>query len=287
MPPPDQYAVIGNPIDHSKSPQIHAAFAAQTGQAVEYGRILGEPGRFAAQVRGFFATGGRGLNVTVPFKEEARRLADQCSLRAESAGAANILIRLADGRLAGDNTDGVGLVRDLVDNQGVTLIGRSLLLLGAGGAARGVLRPLLEAQPARLVIANRTAAKALALAATLGKLSAVRGCGLDALAGECFEIIINGTAAGLGGQTPEIPDDCLVPGGVTYDMMYADRPTAFVRWGRAHRAALALDGLGMLVEQAAESFFLWRGVRPETEAVIQMLRPTSMGESSHSGRAVP
>ena len=269
----DQYAVIGNPIGHSKSPQIHAAFAAQTGQVLTYGRLLGEPGHFVEQVRGFFAAGGRGLNVTVPFKEEAWRLADERSPRADSAGAANTLIPLTDGRLRADNTDGVGLVRDLTQNHRVTLSGRHILLLGAGGASRGVLRPLLESAPARLLIANRTATKARALAAELAALGPVQGCGLEELAGAHFDLILNGTAAGLEGEVPALPDDCLRPGGTTYDMMYADRPTAFVQWGRAHGAAQALDGLGMLVEQAAEAFFLWRGVRPETGPVLQQLRP--------------
>ena len=272
----DRYAVIGNPIEHSKSPQIHAAFAAQTGQELEYGRILGESERFDEQVREFLAGDGRGLNVTVPFKEPAWRLADERSPRAESAGAANTLILLPDGRIRADNTDGVGLVRDLRENHGVTLEGRSLLLLGAGGASRGVVRPLLEERPARLLIANRTASKAIELARDLSGLGPVEGCGLDALAGRRFDLIINGTAAGLQDRVPDIPDNCLNlhahGGGVTYDMMYADRPTAFVRWGREHGADLALDGLGMLVEQAAESFYLWRGVRPQTGPVIRLLR---------------
>ena len=270
----DRYAVIGNPIEHSKSPQIHAAFAQQTGQELEYGRILGEPDRFAEQVCSFFAGNGKGLNVTVPFKEQAWRLADERSPRAESAGAANTLILMPDGRIRADNTDGVGLVRDLKANHGVNLTGLSLLLLGAGGASRGVVRPLLEERPARLLIANRTATKAVALAQELSALGPVQGCGLEPLAGQRFEVIVNGTAAGLQDRVPAIPDDCLIPGGVTYDMMYSDRPTAFVRWGRSHGAELALDGLGMLVEQAAESFFLWRGVRPETGRVIELLRPS-------------
>ncbi len=209
----------------------------------------------------------------MPFKERTWALADERSPRAESAGAANTLIPLAHGRLRADNTDGVGLVRDLTHNHGVQLTGRSILLLGAGGASRGVVRPLLEEHPRRLLIANRTAAKARGLAADLAELGPVKGCGLDAIAGQHFDLIINGTAAGLGGQLPDIPDDCLRPGGVSYDMMYADRPTAFVRWGRERGAAQALDGLGMLVEQAAESFYLWRGVRPETGSVIQSMRP--------------
>jgi len=266
----DRYAVIGNPIAHSKSPQIHAAFAAQTGQDMAYGRILGQD--FEQDVRDFIAAGGKGLNVTVPFKEQAWRLVDERSARAELAGAVNTLILLPDGRLRGDNTDGIGLVRDLRDNHGFALEARRILVLGAGGAARGVLRPLLDARPAQLLIANRTAAKALDLAGRFKAVGPVSGCGLDALAGRQFDLVINATAAGLEGEVPPVPDDCLVPGGWTYDMMYGNQPTAFCRWGEAHGATRALDGLGMLVEQAAESFFLWRDVHPDSQAVIRLLR---------------
>jgi len=269
----DRYAVIGNPIEHSKSPFIHQAFARQTGEEIEYGRILGDLDHFEEDVRRFFADGGKGLNVTVPFKERAFRLADRLGERARSAGAVNTLALQADGALLGENTDGVGLVRDLVVNHGFRFTGRRVLLLGAGGASRGVARPLLEQHPAELVIANRTASKAETLAAGLQGLEApVHGCGLDALEGERFDLIVNGTAAGLKGELPAIPDDCLASGGWVYDMMYGAEPTAFVRWGRAHGAEKALDGLGMLVEQAAESFFIWRGVRPETAPVIEALR---------------
>jgi shikimate dehydrogenase len=268
----DRYAVIGNPIAHSKSPQIHAAFARQTGQDLVYDRILGSRDDFAGDVRRFVAEGGRGLNVTVPFKEEAFALADERSERAQAAGAVNTLIVLEGGRLRGDNTDGVGLVRDLCCNHRFMLEGARVLLLGAGGASRGALRPLLAERPAALVIGNRTAAKAVELAATAAGLGAVEGCGLPELAGRRFDLIVNGTAAGLQGELPALPDDCLADGGWVYDMMYGTEPTAFVRWGLAHGAAKALDGLGMLVEQAAESFFLWRGVQPDTAPAIDALR---------------
>ncbi len=266
----DRYAVIGNPIEHSKSPQIHTAFAEQTHQDLEYGRILGS--NFEQDARRFFAEGGLGLNITVPFKEEAWRLADERSERAELAGAVNTLIPLPGGRLLGDNTDGVGLVTDLQSNHGCVLAGAEILLLGAGGASRGVLRPLLEAQPKRLVIANRTAPKAVALAKQAAPFGVVEGCGLDGLSDQRFDLIINGTSAGLKGQAPNIPNEILKAAGWTYDMMYGEEPTAFVRWGQAQGASKAMDGLGMLVEQAAESFFLWRGVRPDTGPVIRMLR---------------
>ena len=266
----DRYAVIGNPIAHSRSPEIHAAFARQTGQDMSYERILGSPDHFEDEVRRFAEEGGRGMNVTVPFKERAFRLADELSERAERAGAVNTL-SFEGGRILGDNTDGAGLVRDLGCNHRFDFAGSRILLLGAGGASRGVLFPLLEEGPAELVIANRTASKAEALA-RLAADPRVFGCGLDALAGRRFDLIVNGTAAGLQGEVPAIPEDCLAPGGWTYDMMYGREPTAFVRWGERHGAARALDGLGMLVEQAAESFRLWRGVMPDTGPVIAALR---------------
>ena len=268
----DRYAVIGNPIAHSKSPLIHAAFARQTGQDLVYDRILGSRDDFAGDVRRFVADGGKGLNVTVPFKEEAFALTDERTERAEAARAANTLIVLRDGRLRGDNTDGVGLVRDLCCNHRFMLAGARVLLLGAGGASRGVLRRLLAERPAALVIGNRTAAKAVELAGTAAGLGPVEGCGLAGLAGRRFDLVVNGTAAGLQGEVPAIPDDCLANGGWVYDMMYGAEPTAFVRWGLAHGAAKSLDGLGMLVEQAAESFFRWRGVYPDTGPVIDALR---------------
>jgi shikimate dehydrogenase len=268
----DKYAVIGNPIKHSRSPEIHAAFARQTDEAIEYGRILGSLEDFAGDVRRFLAEGGRGLNVTVPFKEKAWRLANELSPRAHTAGAVNTLIRLEDNSLRGDNTDGAGLVRDLTVNQGFRLLGKRILMLGAGGAVRGVMRPLLEQQPRRVIIANRTAVKAYSLATGLSQYGPVAGCGFDELEGMQFDLIVNGTAAGLSGEVPAIPGDILAKGGWCYDMLYSREATAFQCWGREQQAARSLDGLGMLVEQAAESFNLWRGILPETAPVIAMLR---------------
>jgi shikimate dehydrogenase len=273
----DRYAVIGNPIAHSKSPRIHLELARQTGQDVEYGRILGTPDDFAGDLGRFFAGGGRGLNVTVPFKEAAWRLATERSPEAERAGAVNTLTRTEAGGLRGDNTDGVGLVRDLTVNHGFEFAGKRLLLLGAGGAARGVLWPLLETGPGELVIVNRSAHKAVALAEAAAQDGPVTGCGLDGLAGKRFDLIVNATSAGLGGEVPAIPPSCLAAGGWTYDMVYGDQPTPFCRWGSEQGAARALDGLGMLVEQAAESFFLWRGLRPDTSPVIALLRVEMRG----------
>lgn len=268
----DHYAVMGHPISHSKSPFIHGRFASQTGQQVAYRAIHVQPGHFPAAVEDFRADGGRGLNVTLPFKEEAWSLADERQPRAERAGAVNTLWFETDGRLVGDNTDGEGLVRDLRDNWSVALTGRRVLLLGAGGAARGVLGAVLAEGPDELVVANRTPGRADALVADWPEEAPLRGCGFDGVGEQAFDVIVNATSASLDGRVPSIPDTALAPGGCCYDMMYADRPTAFVEWGRARGAALSLDGLGMLVEQAAESFYLWRGVRPATAPVIEELR---------------
>jgi len=268
---PDQYAVMGNPIAHSKSPRIHTLFAAQTGQNLEYRALLVEPGGFATAAQAFRDAGGKGLNVTVPFKQDAWVFADLLSARAERAGAVNTLIFRPDG-IWGDNTDGPGLVRDLTINHRCLLAGKQILLLGAGGAARGVLQPLLAEQPAQLVIANRTVEKALGLALRFNDLGSVSACGFTELAGRRFDLIINATAAGLQAAVPSLPGDVLATEGWCYDLMYGQEPTAFVRWGREQGAVQSLDGLGMLVEQAAESFHLWRGVWPETAAVIAALR---------------
>jgi shikimate dehydrogenase len=268
----DRYAVMGNPIGHSKSPLIHSRFAAQTGQQLVYEAILVELDDFPAAVARFRAGGGKGLNITVPFKQEAWALAQHRSRRAERAGAVNTLRFEDDGSLHGDNTDGIGLVRDLKDNHGVLLAGRRLLLLGAGGAVRGVLEPLLGEKPAELVIANRTIARAEELSAAFADLGPVRPSSFAALAGQQFDVVINGTAASLQGEVPPLPAGILAPGAVCYDMMYGKEPTPFLRWASEAGAVQVLDGLGMLVEQAAESFYLWRGVRPTTAPVIAELR---------------
>jgi shikimate dehydrogenase len=262
----DRYAVFGHPIAHSKSPLIHAAFARQTGQDMTYEAILAPKDGFGACVAVFIAAGGRGANVTVPFKEEAFRLADTLSPRAERAGAVNTLSFDA-GTIRGDNTDGAGLVADLTRNLGRDLAGRRILLLGAGGAARGVIEPLLEQRPAALVIANRTATRAQALADLFGR--GVVACGFDALGGT-FDLVVNATAASLAGELPPLPPTLFTAGSLAYDMMYG-RDTPFLAFAR-ERGAAAADGLGMLVEQAAEAFLAWRGVRPDTAPVIAGLR---------------
>ncbi len=267
----DEYAVMGNPIAHSKSPTIHSLFAEQTGEPVHYTAIQVDPGGFPQAVGNFQAAGGKGLNVTVPFKQEAWRLVDSRSKRAERAGAVNTIKIEADG-LFGDNTDGVGLVADLTDNNGIVLRERRILLMGAGGAARGVLAPLLAQQPAALHIANRTASKARDLADAFADLGPVSGSGYDTLPAEPFDLIINATAASLQGELPPLPEGIVTAGTACYDMMYGAKPTPFMDWAHQQGAGKVLDGLGMLVEQAAESFYLWRGVRPRTAAVITQLR---------------
>jgi shikimate dehydrogenase len=265
----DRYAVVGNPIAHSKSPLIHAAFAAQTGQSLTYERLLAPLDGFAATVQQFMAQGGRGVNVTVPFKLEAHALADTLSERARAAGAVNTL-KFEACALYGDNTDGAGLVTDIVRNAGIALGGKRILLLGAGGAARGALLPLLQAGPAQLVIANRTADKAHALAARFSAAGAVQACAYAALDG-VFDIVINATSASLGGDLPPLAPSLFGAGTLAYDMMYASEPTVFMRFA-AEQGAATRDGLGMLIEQAAEAFAVWRGVRPDTAPLFAELR---------------
>jgi shikimate dehydrogenase len=274
----DRYCVFGNPVGHSKSPAIHAQFARQTGEDLVYEARLAPLDGFAAAVRDFIADGGRGANVTVPFKEEAFRLCDTLSVRAQLAGAVNTLT-FTDGHIAGDNTDGAGLVRDLMENLRTPLAGRRILLLGAGGAARGALGPLLEQLPATLVVANRTAARADELVRPFAARHAqtrLVGGGFDTLAdlagGEAFDIVVNATSASLAGEAPPLPAAIFAPGALAYDMMYGKGDTAFLALAHKLGAARLADGLGMLVGQAAEAFFVWRGVRPETLPVLAALR---------------
>ncbi len=268
----DRYAVFGNPIGHSKSPQIHTMFAEQTKQSLIYTAELAELGQFDQAVKDFIDNGGKGLNVTVPFKEDAWSCATLHSERALRAGAVNTLKLQADGSLFGDTTDGTGLVRDLMQNHGLQIQNRDILLIGAGGAVRGVLEALLEQQPASLQIANRTKYKAVQLAGDFSDLGQITGCGLDEIDETHFDIVINGTSASLQGDVPPVPESIFKSGACSYDMMYAAQATPFMRWSSAHGARQVFDGLGMLVEQAAESFYIWRGVKPETAPVIKQLR---------------
>lgn len=261
--------MIGNPIGHSKSPRIHALFAEQTGEAVHYGRLWAPREEFRAVAEAFFCGGGGGLNITVPFKEDAWQFASKLSERARVAGAVNTLSCEKEGLLWGDNTDGIGLLRDLRDNLKVEVCQRRVLILGAGGAARGIMAELLAEKPVEMVLANRTPQRADEVA---GRFAGVQPCGLDNIQGRHFDVVINTTAAGLQGEMPDLPKDLLQPGGCCYDLVYADTDTPFMSWARNHAAGKVADGLGMLIEQAAESFYIWRGIRPATAPVIEVLR---------------
>ncbi|MFA6311519.1 MAG: shikimate dehydrogenase [Sterolibacterium sp.] len=273
----DRYAVIGHPVAHSKSPMIHAWFARQTGQDMSYEKILAPLDGLAATVQAFVRAGGRGMNVTLPFKQEASRLASRLSERARLAAAVNTLV--FDGSdIFGDNTDGIGLVRDIRSNLGRNIVGQRILLLGAGGAARGVMLPLLQDHPEQLVIANRTAYKALDLAGEYAGFSPrPQGCALVDLNGRSFDIVINATSAGLTDSALDLPSGLFAPNCLAYDMLYG-KDTPFMRQARSAGAAIA-DGLGMLVEQAAEAFLLWRGVCPDTAPLLRELQ----AELQHSG----
>jgi shikimate dehydrogenase len=271
--PPDSYAVMGNPIAHSKSPTIHQLFAKQTGQRLAYQAILVDLGGLENAVGNFVGNQGKGLNITVPFKEDAYRLATTLSKRARRAEAVNTLKFNADGSLYGDNTDGVGLVRDLTQNHGLELENKKILILGAGGAVKGMLEPIMASKPDSIVIANRTVTKAERLAIAFEDMGTIRGCGyemLNEMGG--FDLIINGTAASLKGELPPVPESVITPESVCYDLMYATEPTSFMQWCLQLGAHNCVDGLGMLVEQAAESFFLWRGIYPDTASVIEKIR---------------
>jgi shikimate dehydrogenase len=266
----DSYAVIGHPVDHSLSPFIHATFAAQCGQALSYTTIDATPDEFEPAARAFFADGGKGLNVTIPHKEAAARLADRLTPRAAVAGAVNMLAVLGDGSLLGDNTDGSGLVTDLVKNRGIVLAGIRILVLGAGGAARGIIAPLLEHKPAQLLVANRTADRARELV-TRFPTPVLHAAGYDELEADAFDLVINATAASLTGELPPLPPGAVDSHSICYDLAYARGSTPFTRWAAQRGCAGAHMGLGMLVEQAAECFHFWRGMHPDTSPVLTEL----------------
>ncbi|HUO67609.1 MAG TPA: shikimate dehydrogenase [Gammaproteobacteria bacterium] len=269
--PPDRYALVGHPVDHSRSPLIHTLFARQTHQNLTYELIDAEPKDFETAVRGFAAAGGKGVNVTVPHKEAAFALVDEKGDAAQAAGAVNT-ISFRSGRLRGDNTDGVGLIRDLTVNEHVALEGRRVLVLGAGGAARGIVGPLLAAHPAELVVANRTQKRADELVAHFDSPSCMSTAAFDELAKLApFDVLLNATSAGLKGEAPPFPGSLVGPASICYDLVYSAKDTPFVAWARENGAARALQGWGMLVEQAAEAFFIWRGVRPDTRPILQHL----------------
>jgi shikimate dehydrogenase len=268
----DRYGVIGHPIAHSRSPQIHQLFASQTRQDLSYEAFDIAPAELEDRVLELADEGLRGLNITVPHKTAVLELVNSLSERARRAGAVNTLLFHVDGSWHGDNTDGVGLLRDLAQNLGIAIADRRLLVLGAGGAARGILPELLAGAPASLVIANRTLLRARILAAEFGDLGPVTACGYGQCGDEPFDLVINATSAGLHGELPGFPATIIGPATTCYDLSYASGDTPFVAWARAQGAAAAHQGLGMLVEQAAESFFLWRRVRPDTQPVLAALR---------------
>jgi shikimate dehydrogenase len=273
----DKYAVVGNPINHSLSPQIHTLFAQQTGQVLEYHALPLDPDLFEKQLQTLILADYQGVNVTVPFKEKAWALSDRLSPRARDAEAVNTLIFQSDGQIAGDNTDGIGMTRDLVNNHKILIRHRKILILGAGGAARGVLGPLLAQKPDLVAIANRTLQRAVDLVEQFSDPmkhdTELQSLAYKELDQQRFDLIINATSAGLNDEVPPLPDNILGVNTICYDMMYnLERPTAFVKWARDRGALREFDGLGMLVEQAAESFFIWRGIRPDTADIIAQLR---------------
>ncbi len=266
-----RFAVVGHPVMHSKSPQIHEAFARQCNVSLSYEAIALDPIAFEQGVRNLQAGGMAGLNVTLPFKEAAFGLCDEVSERARIANAVNTLTFLGGDQLTGDNTDGIGLVRDLQQNLKISCADARVLVVGAGGAARGIVQPLLQTGPARLVIANRTASRARELAGSMGSPDRVYSCALDEVS-DSFDLVINATAASLSSEVPALPESVFHSQSHAYDLAYADQPTAFMRWALALGAAQAVDGLGMLVEQAAEAFWIWHRQRPQTAPVISALR---------------
>jgi len=267
-----RYAVFGNPVKHSKSPLIHEMFAQQCAHPMVYRAVRVELDGFVRAASGFFADGGAGLNITVPFKREAFEFAQRLSDRAVRAGAVNTLTNAQDHVIEGDNTDGVGLLRDLTVNLGWTVHGMRVLLIGAGGAARGVLEPLLREQPKELLVVNRTGPRAQQLALEFADIGPVEGGGYELVGSRQFDLVINASSAGLAGAAPELPGSVLTERSCCYDMVYGSEPTPFMRWSAHHAAWAVADGLGMLVEQAAESFYIWRKLRPETGPVINQLR---------------
>lgn len=267
----DRYGVMGYPVSHSRSPVIHRLFALQTNQHIQYELLQVAPDKLESAVRQFQHTGGKGLNITMPHKSEVARLCDQLSEPASTAGAVNTL-SFREGEIHGDNTDGIGLLRDLAINQGITLDGANILILGAGGATRGIVGPLLEMQPSSLRIANRTIDKAEALAEHFSHSGPVSACRFEMVpVSEEYDLIINATSAGIRGETPPYPEAALSERTFCYDLSYGLKPTPFSVWAREHGAARSVMGWGMLVEQAAESFHIWRGVRPDTRPVLKQL----------------
>ncbi len=269
----DRYAVVGQPIAHSRSPVIHKLFAQQTGEQLDYEAIEASPEHFETAVRGFGAAGGKGLNITVPHKQAAYELCNDCGPEANQARAVNTITIAADGHLRGDNTDGRGFMRDLTENLEQPVADQRVLILGAGGAARGIIAPLLAAEPAAIVLANRTIERAEALIEELGAPDGILPLTFEALESESpFDFVINATSIGLRGEDPPFPESCVGPDSFCYDLAYSLKDTPFVAWARELNAMQAVQGWGMLVEQAAESFEIWRGVRPDTAPILKQMK---------------
>jgi shikimate dehydrogenase len=268
----DNYAVFGNPIEHSKSPDIHAAFAKSTGENIIYKKQKINIGFFDRAASEFFKSGGKGLNITVPFKLDAYNFSEKITRRAKIAGAVNTLSLRNDGKIVGDTTDGIGISHDIINNLGWEINGKKVLILGAGGAVRGILQPILELLPQHLVIANRTIKKAEALSENFAEMGHIVGCDFEMLSGQKFDVVINGTSATLTNKILSLPNGLFKKNAVCYDMAYGTEHSAFLEWAKKNGALEISDGLGMLVEQAAESFYIWRGIRPDTAKVISMLK---------------
>ena len=269
----DRYAVIGNPIEHSKSPDIHLLFADQTGEVLSYEKILAEVNEFDQVVNEFFNRGGKGLNVTVPFKNMAYDFVDELITHAQHAGAVNTIYKNASGKFVGANTDGIGLLRDLKKTLRLQLSGKKILIVGAGGATQGIVEPLLNEKPAELMIANRTKSKAEVLVSQFEHLGNIFSCGLDDITKQNFDVVLHATSAGLQNNNVELPVEIISPNTCCYDLLYSDQDTPFMQWAKQQGANSVVDGFGMLLEQAAEAFYLWRGKRPDTGMAYHYFRP--------------
>lgn len=272
---PDRYAVIGNPIAHSKSPEIHQLFADQTGENISYEKILAKENNFRQTASEFFNAGGKGLNVTVPFKIDACKFVDQLTDFAKHAGAVNTIILQSDGKYLGANTDGIGLLRDLKKALRLQLSNKKILVIGAGGATQGIIEPLLIEKPAEIMIANRTLSKAEAIADKFQAIGKVQSCNLNQIPAKHYDLILHATSAGLQSKKLELPAEIIGLQSCCYDLLYSDASTSFMQWANNHGATNVVDGFGMLLEQAAESFYLWRGKRPDTVMAYNYFRPKS------------
>ena len=267
------YAVIGNPIEHSKSPDIHLLFADQTGEQLNYEKILADENKFSQTVTEYFSSGGKGLNVTVPFKNDACEFVDELTDYAKNAGAVNTIYKDENDKFIGANTDGIGLLRDLKKTLRVQIINKKILIIGAGGATQGIVEPLLNEKPAELMIANRTVSKAETIAKQFASFGNISSCSLNDIPKQIYDLVLHATSAGLQGSNVELPVEIIGPNTCCYDLLYSDQDTPFMAWAKNNDAGKVVDGFGMLLEQAAEAFYLWRGQRPDTGMAYHYFRP--------------